>query len=120
MTTPTAHTRAGAGQDMASATGTGTSIIDERGFRVLVPDPRGHGRSEVPDLGNTPQEMADDLAALIDAADTGPVTAVGHSMSATSADTCCRNGPAGRPTQSTATARATATNGYVLVSRVIR
>ncbi|MEU9166571.1 alpha/beta fold hydrolase [Streptomyces sp. NPDC048420] len=45
-------------------------------FRVVVPDLRGHGRSPVPDEGNTPVEMADDLAALVD----GPVTAVGHSM----------------------------------------
>ncbi|WP_327693215.1 alpha/beta fold hydrolase [Streptomyces sp. NBC_00459] len=49
-------------------------------FRVLVPDLRGHGRSEVLDAGNTPAEMAADLAALIDASGTGPVTAVGHSM----------------------------------------
>ncbi|GAB2961352.1 alpha/beta hydrolase [Streptomyces pseudoechinosporeus] len=49
-------------------------------FRVLVPDLRGHGRSEVPAKGNTPAEMADDLAELIDALATGPVTAVGHSM----------------------------------------
>ncbi|MER7480140.1 alpha/beta hydrolase [Streptomyces sp. NPDC126510] len=45
-------------------------------FRVIVPDLRGHGRSPVPDEGNTPVEMADDLAALLD----GPVVAVGHSM----------------------------------------
>jgi pimeloyl-ACP methyl ester carboxylesterase len=50
------------------------------GFRVLVPDLRGHGRSEVPDEGNTPAEMADDLAALVRAAGAGPVVAVGHSM----------------------------------------
>ncbi|UXY23032.1 alpha/beta hydrolase [Streptomyces cynarae] len=49
-------------------------------FRVVVPDLRGHGRSPVPDQGNTPVEMADDLAALIDSLGTGPVVAVGHSM----------------------------------------
>jgi pimeloyl-ACP methyl ester carboxylesterase len=49
-------------------------------FRVVVPDLRGHGRSEVPDEGNTPPEMADDLAALIETLATGPVVAVGHSM----------------------------------------
>jgi pimeloyl-ACP methyl ester carboxylesterase len=49
-------------------------------FRVVVPDLRGHGRSEVPDEGNTPAEMAADLAALIDALGAGPVVAVGHSM----------------------------------------
>jgi pimeloyl-ACP methyl ester carboxylesterase len=50
------------------------------GFQVIVPDLRGHGRSEAPDEGNTPAEMADDLAALLDTLDPGPVTAVGHSM----------------------------------------
>ncbi|MEU6355233.1 alpha/beta fold hydrolase [Streptomyces sp. NPDC047072] len=49
-------------------------------FHVLLPDLRGHGRSQVPERGNTPQEMADDLAALLAALGTGPVTAVGHSM----------------------------------------
>ncbi|MFB6850230.1 alpha/beta fold hydrolase [Streptomyces sp. NPDC056373] len=49
-------------------------------FRILVPDLRGHGLSAVPDEGNTPAEMADDLAALIQALGTGPVVAVGHSM----------------------------------------
>ncbi|GAA3804106.1 alpha/beta fold hydrolase [Streptomyces phyllanthi] len=49
-------------------------------FRVLVPDLRGHGRSEVPDEGNTPAEMAEDLAALIGSLGAGQVVAVGHSM----------------------------------------
>ncbi|MGW0476434.1 alpha/beta fold hydrolase [Streptomyces coeruleorubidus] len=34
----------------------------------------GHGRSEVPDEGNTPAEMADDLAALLDTP--GPAGAI--------------------------------------------
>jgi pimeloyl-ACP methyl ester carboxylesterase len=51
-----------------------------RRFRVVVPDLRGHGRSEVPDEGNTPAETAADVAALIDVLGTGPVVAVGHSM----------------------------------------
>jgi pimeloyl-ACP methyl ester carboxylesterase len=49
-------------------------------FRVIVPDLRGHGRSEVPEQGNTPVCMADDLAALVEALGCGPVVAVGHSM----------------------------------------
>ncbi|MCH5676561.1 alpha/beta fold hydrolase [Streptomyces gilvus] len=49
-------------------------------FRVIVPDLRGHGRSDVPDEGNTPREMADDLAALLEVVGCCPVVAVGHSM----------------------------------------
>ncbi|MFK4100710.1 alpha/beta fold hydrolase [Streptomyces sp. NPDC019531] len=49
-------------------------------FRVIVPDLRGHGRSQVPGTGNAPVEMAHDLAALIETLDCGPVVAVGHSM----------------------------------------
>lgn len=49
-------------------------------FRVVVPDLRGHGRSEVRDEDNTPVEMADDLAELVADHGTGPVVAVGHSM----------------------------------------
>lgn len=54
-------------------------LLAER-FRVIVPDLRGHGRSQVPEEGNTPVEMADDLAALIGTAGVPPVVAVGHSM----------------------------------------
>lgn len=47
---------------------------------VVVPDLRGHGRSEVPDADNTPRHMAHDLALLLRRSGTGPVVAVGHSM----------------------------------------
>ncbi|WP_327743448.1 alpha/beta hydrolase [Streptomyces europaeiscabiei] len=49
-------------------------------FWVIVPDLRGHGRSGVPAEGNTPVEMADDLAALLRHLGTGPAITVGHSM----------------------------------------
>ena len=49
-------------------------------FRVIVPDLRGHGRSDVPGEGNTPTEMADDLAALLRHQRTWPALAEGHSM----------------------------------------
>ncbi|MEV0399604.1 alpha/beta hydrolase [Actinoallomurus sp. NPDC050550] len=48
--------------------------------RVIVPDLRGHGRSDVPAEDNTPRAMARDLAALIARLAAGPVVAVGHSM----------------------------------------
>nr|WP_237556665.1 alpha/beta fold hydrolase [Streptomyces sp. SID5464] len=51
-----------------------------RHFRVIVPDLRGRGRSQVPGEGNTPAETADELAALLDTLTPGPATAVGHSM----------------------------------------
>jgi pimeloyl-ACP methyl ester carboxylesterase len=51
-----------------------------RRFRVVVPDLRGHGRSPVPDEGNTPVEVAEDLAALVESLGADLLIAVGHSM----------------------------------------
>lgn len=48
--------------------------------RVLVPDFRGHGRSDVPGKGWTIGDLAEDLAALLDALNVGPVVLAGFSM----------------------------------------
>ncbi|MFG1680182.1 alpha/beta fold hydrolase [Nonomuraea sp. NPDC049269] len=48
--------------------------------RVIAVDLRGHGYSSVPDEGNTPRQMADDLAALMDVLAIPEVIAIGHSM----------------------------------------
>ncbi|WP_326836865.1 alpha/beta hydrolase [Amycolatopsis rhabdoformis] len=48
--------------------------------RVIAPDLRGHGRSSAPESGYRPQELATDLAGLLDTLGTGPVVAVGHSL----------------------------------------
>ncbi|MFF4600938.1 alpha/beta fold hydrolase [Amycolatopsis sp. NPDC001370] len=48
--------------------------------RVIAPDLRGHGRSSAPESGYRPQELAADLAALLDTLGTGPVIAIGHSL----------------------------------------
>jgi pimeloyl-ACP methyl ester carboxylesterase len=50
------------------------------GWRLLAPDQRGHGESERPAHGYTVAQLVADAAALLDAADAGPVTVVGHSM----------------------------------------
>ena len=49
------------------------------GFAVLVPDLPGHGRSQGPAL-NSIAEMADWIAALLDAAGTAKAHLIGHSM----------------------------------------
>ncbi|WP_155340993.1 alpha/beta fold hydrolase [Acrocarpospora corrugata] len=48
--------------------------------RVIAVDLRGHGHSSIPEAGNTPQRMADDLARLCAALGVPRVIAVGHSM----------------------------------------
>lgn len=48
--------------------------------RVIAPDLRGHGASEKPEGDYTLARLAQDLAEVLAALDTGPVVAVGHSM----------------------------------------
>lgn len=58
-----------------------------RTFRILCPDLRGHGRTELPPVveGRTSwNDLRDDLLALLDAADVSEVVLSGHSMGATS------------------------------------
>ena len=49
------------------------------GFRAVAHDRRGHGRSSQPWNGNTMDDYADDLAAVIDTLDLREVVLVGHS-----------------------------------------
>ncbi len=51
----------------------------QQGFRVIAHDRRGHGRSGQPSGGNDMDTYADDLAAVLERADVGQATLVGHS-----------------------------------------
>ncbi|TQS44675.1 alpha/beta fold hydrolase [Cryptosporangium phraense] len=66
------------------------------GFTVLTTDPRGIGRSPVddPDADSTPDERADDLAALIAHLDAGPAIAFGSSGGAVSVLALAQRHPA--------------------------
>ena len=50
----------------------------ERGYRCVLPDRRGHGRSDRPPGGYDIDTRADDLAALIEHLDLREVTLVAH------------------------------------------
>lgn len=56
------------------------ALVDA-GFRCVVPDRRGQGRSDVPGTGYDYDTLADDVAALLDHLDLTDVTLVGPSMS---------------------------------------
>lgn len=49
-------------------------------YRVIAPDLRGLGESEARPGANTMSQMADDLSALLENLNTGPVVLIGHSM----------------------------------------
>ena len=51
-----------------------------KSYRVIVPDLRGHGRSDRPNGSYSPQQHAADLAELLEALDVREVCAVGWSM----------------------------------------
>jgi non-heme chloroperoxidase len=51
----------------------------EQGFRCVLPDRRGHGRSDRPSGGYDTNTRADDLAGLIDLLDLREITLVTHS-----------------------------------------
>ena len=54
-------------------------FMASNGFRAVAHDRRGHGRSSQPWDGNTMDDYADDLAAVIDTLDLRDVVLVGHS-----------------------------------------
>ncbi|WFU84914.1 alpha/beta hydrolase [Bradyrhizobium sp. CIAT3101] len=64
----------------ASTWGSQIAALNEKGFRCIAPDRRGHGRSEMPSSGYDLDMLTDDVAALIEARDLRDVTLVGFSM----------------------------------------
>ena len=56
-----------------------------RGRRVLAMDARGHGESDWDGAPFTVEDMADDVAAVVEALDTGPVDLLGMSMGGSTA-----------------------------------
>jgi non-heme chloroperoxidase len=54
-------------------------FLEQKGFRLVAHDRRGHGRSSQAATGNDMNGYADDLAAVIEALDLKDVTLVGHS-----------------------------------------
>lgn len=56
--------------------------LSDRGFRCVAYDRRGHGRSMQPGRGYDYNNLADDLACVINQLDLRAVTLVGHSMGA--------------------------------------
>lgn len=74
------HGLAAAGEQLAAD----AAFFARRGYRVLVPDVRGHGRSGKPNPmtaeGFGIPRMANDLVAMLDHAEAGPVHWVGNSL----------------------------------------
>ena len=70
-----------------------TRHFARKGLRVLAPDLPGHGRSAGP-AKTSIRDMADWLAALLDATGTGSATVVGHSMGSLVAWQFARRHPA--------------------------
>ncbi len=52
----------------------------EADYDLVAPDARGHGLSDAPEHGYTPNDHAADMAAFIGALGLPPVTLIGHSM----------------------------------------
>ena len=64
-----------------------------RNFRCLSIDFRGHGDSEAPAGGYSVEQLADDVGALMEALEFGPVVMVGHSMGGMVAQHFCLERP---------------------------
>jgi non-heme chloroperoxidase len=60
--------------------GTHIAALTARGFRCVVPDRRGHGRSDAPSTGYDLETMVDDLSTIMDRLDLRDAVLVAHSM----------------------------------------
>ncbi|HUC05594.1 MAG TPA: alpha/beta hydrolase [Acidimicrobiales bacterium] len=76
---PTVVMLASLGRGAEDFTDLASRVADD-GFGVLVPQPRGVGRSAGPLDGVTMADLADDVAAIIRALSEGPVAVIGHAF----------------------------------------
>jgi pimeloyl-ACP methyl ester carboxylesterase len=67
--------------------------LSQAGFRVLRPQPRGCGISTGPMTGLSYRDWAADLAAVIEAENTGPAVIVGHAAGSRYARACAADHP---------------------------
>ena len=69
--------------------GSHIAALTARGFRCIVPDRRGHGRSDAPSTGYDLDTLVDDLSTIIEQLDLRDAVLVAHSMSAFEATRYC-------------------------------
>jgi non-heme chloroperoxidase len=60
--------------------GSHVTTFNQNGFRCVAPDRRGHGRSDAPSRGYNADNLADDVAAVLDELNLHDVILVAHSM----------------------------------------
>jgi len=73
--------------------GSHAATLGAHGYRCVIPDRRGHGRSDVPGTGYDLETMVDDLSIIIDRLDLRDMVVVAHSMGAfEAARYCARQG----------------------------
>jgi non-heme chloroperoxidase len=74
--------------------GSHVAALTTHGFRCVVPDRRGHGRSDAPSTGYDLDTLVDDLSRILDQLDLRDAVLVAHSMGAfEAARYCATSGP---------------------------
>jgi non-heme chloroperoxidase len=69
--------------------GSYVAALTKHGFRCVVPDRRGHGRSDAPSTGYDLDTLTDDLSRIMDQLDLRDAVLVAHSMGAFEAARYC-------------------------------
>lgn len=76
--------------------GSHVAALMTHGFRCVIPDRRGHGRSDAPCAGYDLDTLVDDLSRILDQLDLRDAVLVAHSMGAFEAARYCATNGAGR------------------------
>jgi non-heme chloroperoxidase len=87
--------------------GSHVAALTAHGFRCIVPDRRGHGRSDAPSTGYDLHTLVDDISRIMDQLDLRHAVLVAHSMGAFEAARYCATRGAGRITRLVLAAPAT-------------